>query len=264
MVKTGISTASLFGRFKTEDALKELSFHGVKTAEVFLESYCEYNKKFGRVLKKRKGETQIHSIHTLTTQFEPQLYSLNERAQSDSFKLLEGTLSCAEQIGAKYYTFHGSARFKRTPININFDRHAEITQRIIDECKKHGVALAYENVHWAYYNYIGFFDELRKRTKGLKGTFDIKQARQSGVEYGDFIKEMGEDIVTAHLSDVDENGKMCLPNKGVTDFTDVFKRLKDVGFDGAILIEAYQSDFNKTSELYECLDYLSELRDKIF
>lgn len=264
MVKTGISTASLFGRFQTEGALKELSESGVKTVEVFLESYCEYNKKFGKKLNKAKGIAEIHSIHTLTTQFEPQLYSLNERAKADSFKLLEQTLAAAKAAGAKHYTFHGSARFKRTPIKINFERHAEITQNIIDLCRKYGVSLAYENVHWAYYNYIGFFDELRKRTTGLKGTFDIKQARQSGVEYGEFIKEMGKDIVTAHISDVDENGKMRLPGKGITDFNDVFSRLKDVGFDGAILIEAYQSDFNQMSELYDSLDYITELKEKIF
>lgn len=264
MVTTGISTASLFGRFKTEEAVSELAGKGVKTAEVFLESYCEYNKKFGKKVRKNKGDLIIHSVHTLTTQFEPQLYSLNERAQRDSFVLLENTMRAAKEFGAKYYTFHGSARFKKTPVKIDFDRHAAITRRIIDVCKRYGVTLAYENVHWSYYNYIGFFDRLREKTAGLKGTFDIKQARQSGVPYYEYIKEMGSDIVTAHLSDVDENGKMRLPGKGVTDFSEVFKRLKDVGFDGAVLIEAYQSDFDEMRELYESYDYLSELADKIF
>ena len=75
---------------------------------------------------------------------------------------------------------------------------------------------------------------------------------------------MGEDIVTVHLSDVDSNGKMCLPGKGVTDFTDLFKRLKDVGFDGALLLEVYKNDFDKNCELYESLDYVNELAHKIF
>ena len=70
-MKTGISTSSLFGRFQTEYATEELKNAGVKTAEVFLESYCEYNKKFGKKIKKSKGGMDIHSVHTLTTQFEP-------------------------------------------------------------------------------------------------------------------------------------------------------------------------------------------------
>ena len=261
---TGISTASLFGRFHTEDGLEFLSKNGVQTAEVFLESYSEYTKKFGKKLNKVKGQTSIHSIHTLTTQFEPQLYSLNDRAMADSFCLLEDTLKCAKEMGAKYYTFHGVARLKRTPITINFERVAKYTQKIIDLCGKYGVSLAYENVHWAYYNYVGFFNELRSRTYGLKGTLDIKQARQSNVDYRDLITEMGKDIVTVHLSDINEQGKMCLPGKGTTDFNELFSRLKDVGFVGALLLEVYQNDFTDVKELFNSLDYINDIADKVF
>ena len=100
-MKIGISTASLFGRFFTEDALKFLSDNRVETCEVFLESFCEYNKGFGELLNTLKGTTEVHSIHTLTTQFEPQLYSVNVRAQKDSFVLLDQTMQCAECFGAK-------------------------------------------------------------------------------------------------------------------------------------------------------------------
>lgn len=264
-MKIGISTASLFVRFLTEDALKFLSDNGVETAEIFLESYCEYNRDFGKVLNSVKGNTEINSVHVLTTQFEPQLYSVNVRAQDDSFKVLDGAMSAAQEVGAKYYTFHGVARLKKTPIVINYDRVGSITQKIIDACKKHNVSLAYENVHWSYYNYIGFFNEMRKRTEGLKGTLDIKQARQSGIEYKDFIDEMKSDIVTVHLSDIDENGKMVVPSKkGTTDFYDLFSRLKDVGFDGAMLLEVYQNDYQSFEELFSSLDYVKNIAEKVF
>ncbi len=263
-MQVGISTASLFGRYATEDALDFLSKNDVPCAEVFLESFCEYNEDFGRTLKGVKGDIKIHSVHTLTTQFEPTLYSVNARAQSDSFDWLEKIMSVAEQIGAKYYTFHGGARFKKTPFVMDYDRVGSITQKIIDVCKTHGVSLAYENVHWGYYNFIGFFEEMRKRTNGLKATLDIKQARQSGLDYVHFIEEMGKDIVTVHLSDINEQGKMCLPGKGTTDFADIFKRLKDKGFDGALLLEVYKNDFNNYQELFDSMDYVAELARKIF
>ncbi len=263
-MKLGISTASLFSRMATERALEFLGENNIQVAEVFLESFCEYNKEFGEMLNDLRGNTAVHSVHTLTTQFEPTLYSINERAKADSFELLKQTMAAAEKFGAKYYTFHGGARFKKTPFTINYDRVGKITQDIIDTIKPYGITLAYENVHWGYYNYIGFFDEIRKRTNGLKGTFDIKQARQSGIFYGDYVTEMGSDIVTAHLSDIDENGKMCLPGKGSTDFREVLTRLSDVGFDGAILLEAYASDFKETDELFQSLEYLKNLSEKIF
>ena len=263
-MQVGISTASLFVRKPTEEALEFLSKNAVSCAEVFLESYCEYNSDFGKILAKAKGEVNVHSVHVLTTQFEPQLYSINDRAQGDSFKLLEMAMQSAKQFGAKYYTFHGGARFKKTPINIDFERVGKITQNIIDLAKKYDITVAHENVHWGYYNYIGFFEQLKKHTVGLKGTLDIKQARQSGIDYREYLKEMKEDIVTVHLSDIDSQGKMCLPGKGITDFYELFSLLKDVGFDGALLIEAYQSDYKELDELLISLNYLQELAQKVF
>lgn len=263
-MKAGISTASLFVRFSTEDALKFLSDNKIEVAEVFLESYCEYNKKFGKVLRKVKGDTEVHSVHVLTTQFEPQLYSVNERAKKDSFDILSGAMAAAKEIGAKYYTFHGVARLKKLPINIDYDRVGNITQQIINVTEKYGVSLAYENVHWSYYNYVGFFNEIRKRTTGLKGTLDVKQARLSNVDYRDFIKEMGKDIVTVHLSDVDENGKMVLPGRGITDFYEMFSMLSDHGFDGALLLEVYQNDYRSFSELFDSLYYIKNVAARVF
>ena len=263
-MQVGISTASLFNRKTTEDALAFLAENNVPCAEVFLESYCEYTKDFGTLLSKVKGNVDVHSVHVLTTQFEPQLYSINQRAQDDSFKLLDMAMSSAKEFNAKYYTFHGGARFKKTPFTINYDRVGAITQRVIECAKKYNITLAYENVHWGYYNYIGFFREIKKRTQNLKATLDIKQARQSGISYVDFINEMQDDIVTVHLSDVDQNGKMCLPNKGITDFKQLFSRLNDVGFNGAMLIEAYASDYDTLEELLDCREQLSNLASKIF
>lgn len=265
-MKTGISTASLFGRFFTEDALKFLSDNKVKTAEVFLESYGEYTEEFGKILKEKKGDTEVHSVHTLTTQFEPQLYSLNKRAKDDSFALLKSTMACAKEVGAKYYTFHGGARFKRIETALNYDKVGKETQDIIDVCAEYGVSLAYENVHWGYYNHVGFFTEMKKRTHGLKGTFDIKQARLSGDPLEGYINEMGSAIVTAHLSDVRADGSMCLPfsKDGITDFTEVLSRLNDVGFDGAILLEVYKNDFKEFPELFDSLDKLNYTAKKVF
>ncbi len=263
-MKIGISTSSFFLRRHTEDALSFLSENNVETAEVFLETYSEYNKEFGKLLSARSKNLPVHSIHVLTTQFEPQLYSVNDRAQADSFKILRNVARAGKELSAKYYTFHGPARLKRTPLKINFDRVGRITQEIIDLLGEYSISLAYENVHWCYYNYVGYFNELKKRTHGLKATLDIKQARQSGVDYRDLIKEMSSDIVTVHVSDVNKDGKMCLPGKGVTDFSELFARLSDVGFDGAVLLEVYKDDFGDESELFDCVEYLKSVASKYY
>lgn len=264
-MKIGISTASLFLDLPTEEATKYLSEHGVKTSEAFLTAFSEYSEDFAKLLAKNKGNMNFNSVHSLTTQYEPQLYSKNERAYNDAYAVLEKVLKAGQTIGAKNYTFHGFARIKRTPIKIDYDVCGDFTRKISEKCAEYGINLAYENVHWCYYNYIGFFSEMKKRCPLLKGTLDIKQARQSGVNYAEFIDEMAEDIVTVHVSDINENGKMCLPlMNGTVDYDDLFSRLVDVGFDGAVLIEAYREDYKNRLELLDSMNALSEKASKYF
>ncbi len=261
-MKTGVSTASLFLRKYNEDALPLLDSLGVKNAEVFLTSFSEYGKEFAKTLAERKGKVTINSVHILNTQFEPQLFSAHPRARADAFSLLEKTLDSAEILGAPYYTFHGTARVKRASRSGERDDFPAMIrgfEEILKRCQARGVTLALENVEWSTYNRVGVFKRLSKALPTLKGVLDIKQARISGFPYEDYLEEMGENLAYAHVSDVDENGKMCLPGKGVFDFETLIKRLKDVGFHGALLIEVYNRDYGEARELKTACEYLDEI-----
>ena len=93
----------------------------------------------------------------------------------------------------------------------------------------------------------------------MKGVLDVKQARISGYDYAAYLTEMGEKISHVHISDLTANGKMRLPGKGDFDFSLLIDRLKDIGFDGPLLIEAYAGDFSREEELREAYLYISEL-----
>ena len=261
-MKTGVSTASLFLRKYNEDALPLLDSLGVKNAEVFLTSFSEYGKDFAQTLAKAKGSLQINSVHILNTQFEPQLFSAHPRAKADAFCLLEQTLDSANVLGAPYYTFHGTARIKRASRSGDKDDFSSLVrsfEEILARCQARGVTLALENVEWATYNRVGVFERLSSELPTLKGVLDIKQARISGFPYEKYLEEMGEKLAYAHLSDVDETGKICLPGKGVFDFETLVKRLKDTGFGGALLIEVYNRDYGEEKELKTACEYLDEI-----
>ena len=261
-MKTGVSTASLFLRKYNEDALPLLNSLGIQNAEVFLTSFSEYGKAFAQTLAKRKGNVAINSVHILNTQFEPQLFSAHPRAKSDAFSLLEQTLDSAQILGAPYYTFHGIARIKRASRSgekDDFPALVRVFEEIMKRCQARGVTLALENVEWSTYNRVGVFERLVSELPTLKGVLDIKQARISGFPYERYLMEMGENLAYAHLSDVDENGRICLPGKGKFDFETLVKRLKDVGFDGALLIEVYTNDYKAEAELKTACDYLDEI-----
>lgn len=261
-MQTGVSTASLFLRKNNEEALPLLNALGVKTAEVFLTTYSEYGEAFARELKAVRGNISVNSVHILNTQFEPQLFNAHPRARADAFAWLDKVMDSANILGAPYYTFHGTARMKRAARsgkNDDFSRMIDGFWEICKACEKRGVTLALENVEWSTYNRPGVFARLASEVLPLKGVLDIKQARISEYPYQVYLEEMGERLAYVHVSDVDERGRIRLPGKGVFDFDTLIKRLKDAGFDGALLIEVYTNDYGEERELKTACEYLDEL-----
>ncbi len=260
-MRVGISTASLFMRLECEDALPLFAEWGVDCAEVFLTSFCEYHPVFAYKLARRKGSVEAYSLHVLNTQYEPQLFAAHPRVKKDAYYWLDKTMTCAQILGARYYTFHGLARIKRT-FREDVPRVAEETEKIAAFCKRYGVQLSVENVEWAFYNRPGIFRELKAACPALCGTLDVKQARLSGYDYREYLAEMGESLSHVHASDIGADGRMCLPGRGTTDFDELFARLADVGFDGAVLIEAYGGDYGAPEELLRAYRFLAEKAEK--
>lgn len=261
-MRTGVSTASLFLRKYNEEALPLLNDLGVKTAEVFLTTYSEYGKEFAQKLSAVKGDIFVNSVHILNTQFEPQLFNAHPRAKADAFAWLDKVLESAQVLGAPYYTFHGTARMKRAARSGKNDDFQKMTDgfcEIAEKCQDKGVTLCLENVEWSTYNRPGVFSRIAERVPTLRGVLDIKQARISEYPYEEYLTEMGEKIAYAHLSDLDEQGKICLPGRGVFDFETLVKRLQDTGFNGNLLIEVYTGDYADERELKTACDYLDEL-----
>ncbi len=257
-MKAGISSASLFMKKENDEVFPIFNKYGVDTAEIFYTSFSEYKREFSERIVKDKGSVNVHSVHVLTTQFEPQLYSTHPKVKRDAFELLGETMESAKILGAKYYTFHGVARNKRSSKYDNYPLYGERTREIYEFCQNYGVTLSYENVEWSLYNRPGIFKILKEYCHGLKGVLDIKQARISGFDYREYLAEMASDISHVHISDINKDGKMCLPGKGCFDFDELIKRLKDVGFDGNILIEVYAGDFKEISDLASSYEFIKE------
>lgn len=235
---------------------------GVRAVEVFLTSFSEYGYPYAELLKERKGSLRVNSVHDLNTQFEPQLFNANPRVKEDAYGWLGKVMESAQALGAPYYTFHGTARMKRAARLEGADNYPNMIarfQEISEFCGKYGVKLCLENVEWATYNRPGVFSRLAEAVPNLGGVLDIKQARISEYPYEAYLQEMGARITHAHVSDIDEQGKICLPGKGTFDFDTLVKRLKDVGFDGALIVEVYTGDYGKAEELKRSCEYLDEI-----
>lgn len=261
-MRSGVSTASLFMRKYNEEALPFLNEQGIHTAEVFLTSFSEYGEPFAKLLKERRGAVQVNSVHILNTEFEPQLFNAHPRVRKDAYDWLDKVLTSANALNAPYYTFHGTSRVKRASRsgeNDNFPVMIEGFRRLVDACKQRNVTLCLENVEWSTYNRPGVFEKLSKEIPDLKGVLDIKQARISEYPYEEYLQEMGEKLAYTHISDIDAQGKMCLPGKGIFNFDKFVRQLQDVGFDGALIIEVYEKDYRDETELKISCEYIDEI-----
>lgn len=264
-MKVGVSSASLFMRKDNVDALPAFSALGIQTAEVFLSSFSEYGKAYGKRLAKKKGNVDVYSVHALNTQFEPQLFNRHDGVRKDAYAVLRKVMESARELGAKRYTFHGITRAKRNARsgkNDDFSWMADCFQELVRFCQDYGVGVCLENVEWSTYNRPGVFGKIVQSVPNLYGVLDIKQARISEYPYETYLSEMGERLSHVHVSDINECGKMCLPGQGCFDFVDMIKRLNDVGFRGPLLIEVYQNDYKKEQELADACNFLQELVDK--
>jgi len=260
-MELGVSTATFFGKYLTEESLEQIVKLDARVAEVFLTTYFEYTREFASTLKANLKDKplKIHSVHSLNNQFEPELFNKMPRTRTDAEKIFKDVCSVGQTIGARYYTFHGPAKLKRKEYVFDYEYLGKRVEEICQIAKSFGLNLCYENVHWTFYSDNGYFKNLKKYSPSLCACLDIKQAMQSKIGYKLFIEEMGDSLKTVHVCDYKQNGTLCAPGVGVFDFKELIKVLKYNGYNGPLMLELYCEDYSGFDELKKGYDYLKDL-----
>ncbi|MEG2361310.1 MAG: sugar phosphate isomerase/epimerase [Christensenella sp.] len=259
-MKTGMSTACFFCKMYNEKSVKKIASMGIRDIEVFFSAMSEYEKPFtDELVRSAKGEgARIRSVHALCTQFEPQLYSTHMRQYEEALDVFDRVTDAAARMGAETYVFHGAMNVKRAKtFHVNYEWCGERTTILAERAKKKGVKLAYETVHWCWYNAPGFARELLKHVESdnLYFTLDIKQAAQSGYEIADYIDDMGARLAHIHVCDYIKDAEKgiipCLPFDGEMDWTGMKKKLKRMDYRGLLMLEVYPNDYASYDDLLE-------------
>lgn len=256
----GISTACFFTKASTEDSLAIIKQLGFKVCEIFLTTFSEYLPEFGTLLKTRLNDLKVYSVHSLNQHFEPELFNIMERTRIDSEFFFRQIGYIANLLGANFYTFHGPARLKKIPYNLNYKWIAErliYLDELLHNLTNGNCKIAYENVHWTYFDTPDFYSNL-KSLYATNTCLDIKQAMQSKIDTYDFIEVMGDKLANVHLCDYNLDGSLTLPGKGVFDFVKLFTKLLKNNYSGPLIIEVYPKDYMNFEELKESKKYLEE------
>lgn len=264
MMKTGISTASLFTKVPTENCFSVLSGMGVNTTEVFLSTYSEYEKGFVDALGQRLGDTlKVHSVHALSSQFEGELFSPSNRVRDDAELLFRKICYAGNVLGAKYYTFHGPLNLKKSSQNTDVGVYAERFSYLADTARMYGLFIAVENVHYCKFATPDSFRALLKACPSLCATVDVKHSVFAGYDPLKFIDAAEDRLVTLHVTDVTKEETTALPGKGRYDFEKLFREIDKRKLEPAVIIETYARDFTYLEELKASYEYLKSISDKL-
>ena len=265
MVITGISTASFFDTLMLEDAPALFRQWGVRNAEYYLNSYCEYDPAFVDRLAKETEDAGIRviGVHPMSLQYEPLLFTPHPRQRADAIKAYELVLRAGERLHADHYVMHGPVVLNGVAKNLQLERLAPIFDTLSDMAEDHGLHLTLENVSYSIMPTPEVGLKIRSLIRRpLYHTLDIKQSIRAGIDPLQFVEAFGEQILAVHACDCDFSGdrpRYCLPPHGGYDFKGLVDALLKKGFSGAVLLEAYSDMFKDQSELkdaYYALDHI--------
>jgi len=264
-MEIGLSTASYFNKLQIEDAILDIGKNDVRLCELFLNSFSEYEAPFAELLAERLAEAhmRVFSVHPMSMQFEPQLFSIHPRQRADALLLFERVLASGKRLGASCYVMHGPARLFGGVKNIELNRIAPILVDLTALAADYGIQLTLENVSWCVFNEPEFGVRLREITGGaIRHTLDVKQALRSGYQPEDYIRAVGEQIVNVHLCDAAKlpsgGVRYVMPGFGECDFVGMFDLLAEKGYRGPAFVEVYSDMYDKIPVLYESLSLVRE------
>lgn len=254
----GISTSSFYGRLTTEDAIYKIADMGVKCAEVFLNSFSEYSNDYIKIVSGRLKDSGLafNSVHTLPTQFEPQLFAVTKRQREDAETFMKSVMEEASRAECKIYVMHGKPFFKKNTgsVSLNINNISDRLNQLCEIAKSYGMKIGLENVHWAMCNNLEFVNEIIKNVPEIGFTLDVKQAHLSGLHWNDYLNKFDNRLLNVHICDyIDKSTR--LPGKGDVDFSELSNELKRIKYDGNIILEVYEKDYSDFDELQNCVNY---------
>lgn len=260
-MKLGISSAGFYGRLETEQAAAYLTRFDVDACEIFLETHSEYTPAFGEEVRKRLAGLMCVSVHPKGTQFEPDIFGQSQRQVTDGLRSFEGVCRSGQALGARYYVFHGPNSPVR-PIELEGIHHLkENVTLLIETAAKYGIELLWENVSWCALRTPAEVRRVRELFPDMGFVLDTKQAFRAGVDPLDMLDAMGERVRHIHALDWDARGRLTLPGQGIMDWDALFRRLRNIRYAGAVILEPYPWQTKDEEEVRRCLRFLRAYMD---
>lgn len=250
MIRCGISTSCYYPE-QTAFAIEHLGKNGIRTIEIFVNTYYETSPDFVQKIVpvlKEYGITPV-SVHPFTCGLETMLFFSEYAGRfEDGLKHYRMYFDFMNRIGAKIFVLHGCMNHGKIESRDYYERYAVLRAAAVKE----GIILAQENVAPFKSHSTSFIRDMRTYLdEQVEFVLDIKQAVRAGEDPFDMLDAMGNRIVHTHVSD-HRSEFDCLPiGEGNFDFKKYFEKLSHNGFNGAAVLELYRHNYQTYDQLIE-------------
>ena len=256
---SGISTATLYP-METEKAIRTLGDLGVRNIEIFVNDTSELSGTVRRDIASFISDYSMNavSVHPFLSVLETSfLFYDYQRRVNTIMDIYARHFEFAQSVGAKIFVLHGAKKDAHCTDEVYIERF----MKLCDIAGTFGVTVAQENVHYCKSGSIDFLKML-KRECDAKFVLDIKQAVRAGYDPLDIVDAVGENVIHLHVSD-NREGADCIPvGQGTYDIRGLIRALRAKGFDGAMLLELYNSGYSELSELTESVKLLENISEE--
>ncbi len=257
-MRIGISTGCLYPVL-TEESIKILLSEKFDIIEIFFNTFSELKNDYLDRISDMLSESsaQVVSIHPFTSSYESfLLFSGYQRRFEDGAAFYQKYFRTAARLGADKVILHG---MKDDFSVIDKKEYCRRFNILYDIGTQYCVHLLQENVNLHCGNKTDFINEMKcsmPRDAGF--VLDVKQALRGGMDPCELAALMGSRLRHVHISD-SNNGMDCvLPGKGIFDFERFFGVLKQIGYNGDIIIEVYGNSYKKICELTDAKAFLAQ------
>ena len=200
----------------------------------------------------KKYKVRLHSYHLpfngerLQGHYMHEPASLDKAVRDKTFEQTKRLIENIADMGMRFVILHGSLRVQEEERSQIVDYFVEYVQRLCDFCKPYGIVVAVETLLESCIGGGGDVPENRID----EHRYIITNVKRDNVgicldnnhfiksDSIEFVKELGEYIVTTHFSDYDGVAERhAMPGCGITDWKRLTSLLEEKGYSGPWMFE---------------------------
>ncbi len=256
-MKPAVSTACFYP-LETIESIKTLLSAGVKNVELFINTDSEIEKGSLEEIRKitEYFGCNICAVHPFYSAFEWFYFFSDYKARvQDGVKLYRKMFETANYLNSPIVNFHGEHK------NSSLERAEgyKILKMLYDVAEEYGVTLCQENVSRNKICTVEEIETVRKTFNDkIAFTIDIKQARRSEQSPIEMIKAAGPCLKHLHISSANSENDCVLPTEADQEIKRIIAFLREIGYNGYVVIELYRNGFVDVDDLMSSYNMLAQ------